>query len=97
MHICFITNEYPKLNFPHGGVGTFIHTISQKLIEKGHKVTVIGINRYTFINEEEKDGKVSIFRLKPKILKGLTWFFNNQSLIYSLYLPLFDQYLTKSS
>jgi glycosyltransferase involved in cell wall biosynthesis len=80
MHICFITNEYPKLDFPHGGVGTFIHTIAHKLIEKGHKVSVIGINVYTKIDETEHEGDVSIFRLKPRILKGLTWHLNNKSI-----------------
>jgi glycosyltransferase involved in cell wall biosynthesis len=80
MHICFITNEYPKLDFPHGGVGTFIHTIAHKLIAKDHKVSVIGINVYTKIDEEEKDGEVSVFRFKPKVVKGLTWYFNNQTI-----------------
>ena len=80
MHICFITNEYPKVDFSHGGVGTFIHTISHKLIEKGHNVSVIGINVYTKIEEEENDGDVSIFRLKPKVLKGFTWYLNNKSI-----------------
>ncbi|WP_296386331.1 glycosyltransferase family 4 protein, partial [Winogradskyella sp.] len=80
MHICFITNEYPKLDFPHGGVGTFIHTISHKLIEKGHRVSIIGINVYTDINEEEKDEEITVFRIKPKVLKGLTWYFNNKSI-----------------
>ncbi|BAO74395.1 glycosyltransferase family 4 protein [Winogradskyella sp. PG-2] len=80
MHICFITNEYPKLEFPHGGVGTFIHTISHKLIEKGYKVSVIGINIYTKIDETEQDGEVSIFRLKPRSLKGLTWYLNTKSI-----------------
>jgi glycosyltransferase involved in cell wall biosynthesis len=80
MHICFITDEYPKLDFPHGGVGTFIHTISHKLIEKGHKVSIIGVNVYTKIDEKEQDGEVSIYRLKPRIVKGLTWYFNNKSI-----------------
>ena len=80
MHICFITNEYPKQDYPHGGVGTFIHTIAHELIEKGHTVSVIGINVYCNVDEEEKDGEVSVYRIKPKILKGLTWYFNNQSI-----------------
>ena len=80
MHICFITNEYPKLDFPHGGVGTFIHTVSQKLIEEGHRVSVVGINVYTKVDEIENDGEISIFRLKPRILKGLTWYLNNKSI-----------------
>jgi len=80
MHICFITNEYPKLDFPHGGVGTFIHTFSQKLIEEGHRVSVVGINVYTKVDEEEDDRGIYIFRLKPRILNGLTWYLNNKSI-----------------
>ncbi len=80
MHICFITNEYPKLDFPHGGVGTFVHTISHKLVEKGHKVSVVGINVYTQVDEIEKDDQVTIYRLKPQVLRGLTWFLNTKSI-----------------
>ena len=80
MHICFITNEYPKLDFPHGGVGTFVHTISHALIKKGHSVSIIGTNNYTKIYEEENDEDISIYRLKPSTLKGLVWFLNNKSI-----------------
>lgn len=80
MHICFITNEYPKEGFPHGGIGTFIHTIGHQLVENGHKVTVLGINSYSNTNEIEKDGEISVYRVKPKIIKGLTWYFNNQAI-----------------
>ncbi|EDP69675.1 glycosyl transferase, group 1 [Flavobacteriales bacterium ALC-1] len=78
MHICFITNEYPKLDFPHGGVGTFVHTISHALSKKGHSVSIIGINNYTNIYEEENDEDVSVYRLKPSKLKGLVWYLNNK-------------------
>jgi len=77
MHICFITNEYPKVGFPHGGVGTFVQTFGKSLVEKGHKVSVIGIN-YTAQDETETDGGVAIYRIKPSKIKGLTWFLNAQ-------------------
>ncbi|WP_299110577.1 glycosyltransferase family 4 protein [uncultured Winogradskyella sp.] len=80
MHICFITNEYPKQDFSHGGVGTFIRTLSRKLVKKGHKVTVIGINFYSKIHEEEDDNGVIIYRLKPNVIKGFTWYYNNKSI-----------------
>lgn len=80
MHICFITSEYPKEGFPHGGVGTFVHTISRQLVEKGHNVSVVGINSYLHKNEFQDDNDVKIYRLKPKVLKGLTWYFNFQSI-----------------
>lgn len=67
MHICFISNEYPKEGFPHGGVGTFLKTIAPKLVEAGHKVSVVGIN-YTSSNETSVENGVTIYRLK-KIIK----------------------------
>lgn len=75
MHICFITSEYPKIGFPHGGVGTFIKTLAHKLIDNGHKVSVVGIN-YEDKIEFTEDYQVKIYRLKPKFVKGLTWFFH---------------------
>ncbi len=80
MHICFLTHEYPKEGFPHGGIGTFIKTISKAYVNKGHKVSVVGINNYS--NQEEvliSDG-VTIHRLKPLKIKGLTWMFNSKSI-----------------
>lgn len=77
MHICFITSEFPKPGFPHGGVGTFIATLSRSLVEKGIQVSVIGLN---FTQEEEVevvDG-INVYRLTSKKIKGLQWYFNSQ-------------------
>ncbi len=79
MHICFITSEYPKSGFPHGGVGTFVKTISNKLVDLGHLVSIVGIN-YENKYEEEIYENLNIYRLKPKVLKGLTWYFNSKSI-----------------
>jgi glycosyltransferase involved in cell wall biosynthesis len=40
MKIVFVCNEYPPR--PHGGIGTFVHTVAQGLLQKGHQVTVVG-------------------------------------------------------
>ena len=80
MHICFITNEYPKEGYPHGGIGSFVKTMSHLLVEKNHKVTVLGINEYKDEDERIKDGKVMVIRLKPKRVKGLTWHYNYKRL-----------------
>lgn len=53
MHICFITSEFPKQGFPHGGVGTFVTTIGKALVEKGVRVSVIGMN---YIDTTENTG-----------------------------------------
>ncbi len=79
MHICFITSEYPKQGFPHGGVGTFVATLSKKLVENNIKVSVIGFN-YSKQNETQTDNGVTVYRLKPKKIKGLTWFLNSRSI-----------------
>ena len=33
MHICFLTNEYPKAGFPHGGLGSFVKTMAEALVK----------------------------------------------------------------
>lgn len=79
MHICFITSEFPKEGFPHGGVGTFVSTLGIKLVENGIKVSVIGLN---YINQEETeiiDG-INVFRVVAKKQKGLQWYFNAKAI-----------------
>ena len=80
MHICFITHEYPKANYPHGGIGTFIQTFARALVKEGHKVSIVGVNQYDFIDEVYNDEGVDVYRLKLKKIKWLTWFFNFKSL-----------------
>lgn len=75
MHICFLTNEYPKEGFPHGGIGSFVKTLAIALVKKGIKVSVVGIN-YTSETETQNIGGVNIYRLKPNKTKGLSWYFN---------------------
>lgn len=79
MHICFITHEYPKRGFPHGGVGSFVQTLGRSLASNGYQVSVIGMN-YISSNEEETDGGISIYRLKPSKFKGLTWLLNSSKI-----------------
>lgn len=75
MHICFISNEYPKEGFPHGGVGTFLKTIAPKLVAAGHKVSVVGVN-YIASDEFTIENGVAIYRAKKQNKKGLTWWLN---------------------
>lgn len=83
MHICFLTNEYPKEGFPHGGIGSFVKTIAEALIESGNQVTVVGLN-YNSITEEEQLNGVSIIRIKKSKVKGLAWYFNSKSIATTL-------------
>ncbi|MEP1487182.1 MAG: glycosyltransferase family 4 protein [Algibacter sp.] len=79
MHICFITSEYPKKGFAHGGLGSFVATLSKNLIKQGVKVSVVGIN---YINNTEFsiENGINIYRLKQKKIKGLTWLLNTRSI-----------------
>ncbi|RVT75899.1 glycosyltransferase family 1 protein [Flavobacterium sufflavum] len=75
MHICFLTSEYPKEGFPHGGIGSFVKTMASALVNKGIKVSVIGINYIPNDETQIVDG-VNIYRLKRSTVKGLAWYFN---------------------
>ncbi|UOK43796.1 MULTISPECIES: glycosyltransferase family 4 protein [Flavobacterium] len=79
MHICFITSEFPKLGFPHGGVGTFVATLGKSLAEKGIKVSVIGLN-YTSKEEKETINNITVYRLAAKKVKGLQWLINSREI-----------------
>jgi glycosyltransferase involved in cell wall biosynthesis len=79
MHICFITHEYPKVGFPHGGIGTFVKTIATALVQMDIRVSVVGIN-YTATNEKEIDNGVSIYRLKKTTVRGLAWYYNSKAI-----------------
>lgn len=77
MHICFITSEFPKANYPHGGVGTFIETLGKALVVKGIEVSVVGKN-YDEKDEIEIVDGIQIYRLKARKIKGLEWYFNTK-------------------
>jgi len=79
MHICFLTNEYPKEGFPHGGIGSFIKTIAEALVVKGIQVTVIGLN-YVQTNESQLVNGVTVIRIKKSKIKGLAWYFNSSAI-----------------
>ncbi len=77
MHICFLTNEYPKEGFPHGGIGSFVKTLAVALVKKGIEVSVVGMN-YTPNDETETVNGVTIYRLEKSRVKGLAWHFNSK-------------------
>lgn len=79
MHICFLTNEFPKEGFPHGGIGSFIKTIAIALVKRGIKVSVVGLN-YIPNDEYEIVEGVAVFRLKKSNIKGLSWYFNTKAI-----------------
>lgn len=74
MRLCFICNEYPPA--PHGGIGTFVHTLARHLVKLKQEVFVVGydpsINRTSWF--KENGVKVlrirSPFRYLPAIRMG---------------------------
>lgn len=79
MHICFITHEYPKQGYPHGGLGSFVKTMAEALAENGEQVSVVGLN-YNPLNEFAIENGVNIHRIKRSRVKGLSWLFNSISI-----------------
>lgn len=79
MHICFITHEYPKQGFPHGGLGSFVKTMAEALVKNGIQVSVVGLN-YSSINEFTTENGVAIHRVKRSRVKGFSWLFNSFSI-----------------
>lgn len=79
MHICFLTNEYPKIGFPHGGLGSFVKTIAEALVNKGIQVTVIGLN-YTNTTENVIENGVQLIRIQKSKVKGLSWYLNSKNI-----------------
>jgi glycosyltransferase involved in cell wall biosynthesis len=79
MHICFLTSEYPKEGFPHGGIGTFVKTLAVALVKTGIEVSVVGMN-YTEKDETETVDGVTVYRLKRSSIKGLSWYFNSKAI-----------------
>ncbi|RYX98533.1 glycosyltransferase family 1 protein, partial [bacterium] len=79
MHICFITSEFPKQGYSHGGVGTFVATLAKALVKQGIKVSVIGLN---YINKEEIENidGIIVYRVIAKKQKGLQWYFNSKAI-----------------
>ena len=79
MHICFLTNEYPKAGFPHGGLGSFVKTMAEALVGKGIQVTVVGLN-YVLSDETENVNGVNVIRIRKSKVKGLAWYFNSKNI-----------------
>lgn len=60
MHVVFISNEYPPA--PHGGIGSFIQTLSRAMVARGHSVTACGLYAPELEGEYDDHG-VRVIRL----------------------------------
>jgi glycosyltransferase involved in cell wall biosynthesis len=79
MHICFLTNEYPKEGFSHGGLGSFVKTMATSLVQNGVQVSVVGLD-YGYSFETVSMEGVQIVRLPKSKIKGLAWYFNSRAI-----------------
>jgi glycosyltransferase involved in cell wall biosynthesis len=79
MHICFLTNEYPKEGFPHGGLGSFVKTMATALVQNGVQVSVVGLDYGHAFKTVNIEG-VQIVRLPKSKIKGLAWYFNSRAI-----------------
>lgn len=76
MHLCFITHEYPKLGYAHGGIGSFVQTLARACVKNNIKVSVVGMG-YTDITEIESDQGVSVYRVGRSNAKYGGFIFNS--------------------
>jgi glycosyltransferase involved in cell wall biosynthesis len=79
MHITFLTNEYPKQGFPHGGIGTSVKVLAESLVQRGHRVSVVGVN-YLSSEEVVEDGLLAIHRLPRFNFPGLAWWVQSEKI-----------------
>lgn len=74
MHLCYLTNEYPKPGQSHGGIGSFLKVICPALVRAGNQVSIInGTSGQRKIVQQ--DG-VTIIYTPFSRKKGFAWWYN---------------------
>lgn len=58
LRVVLVCNEYPPR--PHGGIGTFVHSLAHGLANDGHEITVVGFGQF---EERAHDGNVRLVTL----------------------------------
>ena len=79
MHICFLTNEYPKKGESHGGIGTFVKFLAENLVSRGVNVSVLGINN-SLLDESTFEKNISIYRLGKSNWKFGKFYHHNKKI-----------------
>ena len=65
LHICFICSEYPPA--PHGGIGSFTQVLGRSLVNRGHRVTALGMYLDQFVGSgRDNDQGVDIIRISRR-------------------------------
>jgi len=76
MHICFLSQEFPRKGASHGGIGTFLATFTRSLINRGHQVTVVGVTGSKF-EDQMMDG-VRVVNFPGSKAQLIAWWRNYQ-------------------
>lgn len=70
LHVCYLCDEYPPA--PHGGIGVFTRTLGRALVQRGHAVSVVGVNRVGEGGGTERvDDGVRVVRVPHTRIRGL--------------------------
>lgn len=77
MHICFLSNEYPRPGQAHGGIGSFLKVVCPALVEAGHMVSVIS-GTYGVREQIYLDGVRLIYSPFSK-KGGIAWIYNSRA------------------
>ena len=85
MHICFLTHEYPQKDATQGGIGSVVQTIGRALVEKGVKVSVVGVYKEMKQETFEYDEGVAVYRLHASSWPIARFIPNSRSLVKKLY------------
>jgi glycosyltransferase involved in cell wall biosynthesis len=83
VHIVFLTNEYPKKGQSHGGIGTFVKFLAEKLIAKDFNISVVGINNH-HKNKFSNEGGINIHRLKKSLWKFAKFYQHKNRIVKKL-------------
>ncbi len=79
MHICFLTNEYPQPGISNGGIGTFLKTLSEQLVQSGHLVSIVGHTESDKRQNLQING-VKLYLFPASKVKGMAWWFNSRNI-----------------
>lgn len=63
LHLCYITHEYPRDGFAHGGVGNFTRSLGLALVALGVRVTVIRMNKDVAQESYFEDDGIHVYLL----------------------------------
>jgi glycosyltransferase involved in cell wall biosynthesis len=81
LHICFVCSEYPPA--PHGGIGSFVQTLGRALVERGHRVTAMGLYPEADAGRADDHG-VHVVRISRRGLPVIRFATNRQKFARAL-------------